>query len=211
MVRKLLLAATLALAAPASLAQEAISGDAAAGLVSKTAKAEVHLIADPVLNNRRLVLKIVILNLSGTPQPFGPDEIRVTAGEVPIALASRDTLLAEMSGGAVGNGETAQAHTTAALPITHTGQPDVSGFTGGMGGGTAGIPTSTVNRAQRRPDPQAAAQLDAVLLKPITVRANGADGGQVLTEQLKRSKTPEVTVTIAFAGETHRFAVKVPR
>ena len=48
------------------------------------------------------------------------------------------------------------------------------------------------------------------MLKPMTIRANGADGGQVLTDRLKRGKSSEVTVAVAFAGETHRFAFKAP-
>ncbi|HMI18845.1 MAG TPA: hypothetical protein VK533_04815 [Sphingomonas sp.] len=205
-----LFAAVLIAAMPAS-AQDMIRGDASAGLVSKTAKAEVHLIADPALNDRRLVLKIVILNLSGAAQPFGPDAVTIAAGDAPIAIASRAALIADLSGAGSASDETAQSHATAALPTNGAGQTDVTSFTGGMNSGVAGIPNSSIDRAQRRPDAKAVAQIDAILLKPMTIRANGADGGQLLTERLKRSKTPEVTVAIAFAGETHHFAVKVPR
>jgi hypothetical protein len=208
MIRTLLLAAA-ALAAPPLSAQEIVSGDAAAGLVSRTARGEVHLVADPVLNDRRLVLKIVVLNLSGTPQPFAPDAVTITAGETPIALMTRDALVTERTGATISSDETAQAHTTAALPITSTGQTDVSGFTGGSVGGMGGVPTSSIDRAQRRSSN--AATLDAVLLKPITIRPNAADGGQVITEKLRRAKTPEILVTINFAGDVHRFNVKVPR
>ena len=207
---RMMFAAILLAATPAT-AQDVIRGDASAGLVSKTAKAEVHLIADPALNDRRLVLKIVILNLSGAAQSFGPDAVSVTAGDAPIAIASRAALIADLSGTAGTSGETAQSHATAALPTNGAGQTDVTSFTGGMGSGVGGIPNSAIDRTQRQPDAKAAAQIDAILLKPMTIRANGADGGQVLTERLKRSKTSEVTVAIAFAGETHHFAVKVPR
>jgi hypothetical protein len=208
MIRSLFAVVLLA-AMPAS-AQDVIRGDANAGLVSKTAKAEVHLIADPTLNDRRLVLKIVVLNLSGAAQPFGPDAVSITTGDAPVAIASRAALIADLAGTAGASGETAQSHATAAMPTNAAGQTDVTGFTGGMGSGVAGVPNSAIDRVQRQPDARAAAQIDAILLKPMTIRANGADGGQVLTERLKRSKTPEVTVAIAFAGETHRFAVKVP-
>ena len=208
MIRMLFAAAMLA-ATPAS-AQDVIHGDASAGLVSKTAKAEVHLIADPALNDRRLVLKIVILNLSGAAQSFGPDAVSIKAGDAPVAIASRDVLIADLSGVGGASDETAQSHATAALPTNGAGQTDVTSFTGGMGSGVGGIPNSAIDRTQRQPDAKAAAQIDAILLKPMTIRANGADGGQVLTERLKRAKTPEVTVAIAFAGETYRFAVKVP-
>jgi hypothetical protein len=201
-------AAAFAIAAPVC-AQDPVKGDATAGLVSRTAKAEVHLIADPALNDKRLVLKIIVLNLSGAAQPFGPDAVSVSAGDVPVALASRDSLIAELSGSNANSDETAQAHATAALPVNGSGQTDVTTFTGGMGSGAGGIPNAAIDRTQRRPNVQAAAQLDQVLLKPMTIRANGADGGQVLTERLKK-RPSEVTVAIAFAGETHRFAVKVP-
>jgi hypothetical protein len=210
MIKALSLAAAWTLVAPPAFAQGVISGDATAGLVSRTAKAEVHVVADPALNDWRLVLKIVVLNLSGGAQPFGPDAVQVSAGGAPIALASRDALVAALSGAGSGNGETAQAHATAALPVNGSGQTDVTGFTGTMSGGTAGVPNASIDRTQRRTNPKAVAALDAVLLKPMIIAANGADGGQVLTEQLKRSRTTEVMVAIAFAGETHRFAVKVP-
>jgi hypothetical protein len=209
MLKTICASAVLALVAIPVVAQNVVSGDATAGLVSKTAKAEVHLIADAALNDKRLVLKVVILNLSGTAQPFGPDAITVTAGDAPIALATRDALLAGQTGAGATSDETSQARAAAAMPTNGAGQTDVSGFTGGMGGVTAGVPQSAIDRSQRRPN--AAAALDAVLLKPMTVRANGADGGQVLTEKLKRAKVPEVVVAVAFAGEVHRFAVKVPR
>jgi len=209
MVRSLFLAAAVVLAAPAVLAQDVVKGDATAGLVSKSARAEVHLIADPALNDKRLVLKVVVLNLSGAPQPFGPDAVSITAGEAPITIASRDSLVAELVGGSSGAGETAQAHSGAAMTVSGTGQLDVSNYTGGASAGVAGIPPSAIDRGQRRPNAQAVAQLDQVLLRPMTIRANGADGGQLLTERLKK-RPPEVTVAIAFAGETHRFAVKVP-
>jgi hypothetical protein len=210
MMRSLLLAVAVAFAAPPVFAQDVVKGDATAGLVSKTAKAEVHLITEPALNDKRLVLKVVVLNLSGMPQPFGPDAVTVTAGDAPVAMASRDSLIADLAGGSGGgNGETAQAHSGAAMTVTGNGQLDVSNYTGGASGGVGGIPTSAIDRSQRRPNEQAIAQLDQVLLKPMTIRANGADGGQVLTERLKK-RPSEVTVAVAFAGETHRFAVKVP-
>ena len=209
MVRSLFLAAVIALAAPSAFAQDVVKGDATTGLVSKTAKAEVHLIADPALNNKRLVLKIVVLNLSGAPQPFGPDAVSLTAGDAPVPIASRDNLVAELSGSISGSGETAQAHSGAAMTVTGNGQLDVSNYTGGASGGVGGIPASAIDRSQRKPNAQAVAQLDQVLLKPMTIRANSADGGQILTEKLKK-RPSDVMVAVAFAGETHRFAVKVP-
>jgi hypothetical protein len=80
-----------------------------------------------------------------------------------------------------------------------------------MGGGVAGVPASSIDRSQRRVNTASVAALDAVLLKPMTIRPNGADGGQVMTDKLKRSKTPDVVVTVSFAGEVHKFAVKTPR
>jgi hypothetical protein len=208
MVRAFVVAAMLAAPAPL-FAQDVVKGDATAGLVSKTAKAEVHLIADPALNDKRLVLKIVVLNTSGSPQPFGPDAVKVSAGDAPVELASRESLIAGMAGGNAGARETTQAHAAASLPVNGSGQLDVTGFNGGMNSGMGGVPNAALDRAGRGADKQAVAQLDQVLLKPITIRANGADGGQVLTERF-RKRPPQVIVAIAFAGETHRFAVKVP-
>jgi hypothetical protein len=210
MVKGLLIAAGCTLGASPLLAQDIVRGDAAAGLVSHLSKGEVHVIADPALNDRRLVLKIVVLNLSGVPQPFGPDAVTVAAGDARIALISREALIAEQTGSGIASDETSQAHAAAALPTNAAGQRDVTSFNGSMGGGIAGVPTSSIDRSQRRSNTAAAAALDAVLLKPMTIRPNGADGGQMMTEKLKRSKTPELVVTVSFAGEVHKFAVKTP-
>jgi hypothetical protein len=209
MVKALFLAATFALAAPSASAQDIVTGDAGAGLVSRMARGEVHLIADPALNDRRLVLKIVVLNLSAQPQSFGPEAVTVVAGDAHISLMSRGALIAEQTGSGTGSDETAQAHAAASLPTNAAGQTDVSGYTGGMGGVIAGVPPSSVNRSQRRS--ASAAALDAVLLKPMTIRPNAADGGQVMTEKLRRSKMSDVVVAVGFAGDVHRFRVKVPR
>lgn len=209
--KALLLAVALALGTSPLSAQDVVSGDAAAGLVSHRSMGDVHLIVDPALNDRRLVLKIIVLNLSGVSQTFGPDAVTVAAGDTRIALASRDTIISELSGTANTGDETAQAHAAASLPTNSAGQRDVTSFTGTMGGGIAGVPASSIDRSQRRANTAAMAALDAVLLKPMTIRPNGADGGQVMTDKLKRSKTPDVVVTVSFAGEVHKFAIKTPR
>ncbi|HWI85796.1 MAG TPA: hypothetical protein VNT42_05660, partial [Sphingomonas sp.] len=201
----------LAFGAQSASGQEVVRGDAAAGLVSHRGKGEVHLVVDPELRDRRMVLKIVILNLSGAPQTFGPDAVTAAAGDANIALITREALLAEQSGAGISSDETATSHSAATLPVTGTGQTDVTSFTGGMGGGIAGVPTSSIDRSQRRSRSADTASLDAVLLKPMTIAPNRADGGQVVTEKLKRTKAQELTVAVTFAGEIHRFAVKAPR
>lgn len=209
MLRSPFMTALLLLAEPAC-AQDIVRGDATAGLVSRSAQSDVHLFADPALNARRLVLKLVVLNRSGNPQPFGPDAITVASGAARISLVSRETLIAEQTGTASPADETAQAHASASMPVNGAGQADVSGFTGSMNATTMGVPTSSFDRARRRPAADAAGALDATLLKPITIAPNRADGGQVVTQPLKH-RPSEVIVAVTFAGDVHQFAVPVPR
>lgn len=203
---------TIAIVASIALAQTApVQGDATAGLVSKQAKGEVHIVSDPALNEGRLVLRVVILNRGAEAAPFGPADISIAASDgTPVPLIARETLLAEQAGGRkVRSDETGQAHATAALPIT-SGQTDVSSFTGTMGATTAGVPQSMLDRAPGGRNEAAWKALDAVLLKPMTLRPGAADGGQVVTTKLKRGKGPLI-VTVSFAGEQHRFEVAVPK
>jgi len=211
-----------ALGAPPALAQQPaapplVTGDATAGLVSRQAIGEVHVVADPVLANGRLVLRIVVLNRGKAPAEFGPASVSIALPDgAAVPLVPREALLAEQGGVAPGNAteDISQGHAGAALPITPSGQTDVSGFTGGMGTTLGGVPQGTIERSQRRTDPKtvaAVAALDGVLLKPMTLKPGAADGGQVVTTRLKRGKTASVIVTIAFGGETHRFDVAVPK
>ena len=204
----LLPAAIVALAPPA-MAQE-VTGDAVAGLVSRQAKGEVHLSIDPKLADGRLVLRIVVVNRSGAVANFAPGDVKVTSPEgVVIALVPRAELLAEQAGGGQAGVETSQAYAGPQMPVTPSGQADVSVFTGTANGATAGIPQAVLARNGK---PNAAtAALDSVLLKPIILRPGAVDGGQVVTTKLKRGKTPNVTVWVAFAGEDHRFQVAVPK
>ncbi|MDB5703429.1 MAG: hypothetical protein JWN66_545 [Sphingomonas bacterium] len=215
------IAVALGGAASPAMAQQAapsavVTGDATAGLVSQRALGEVHVVADPTLADGRLVLRIVVLNRGAAPAPFGPGDVSVAAVDgTQIALVPRATLLAEQGGepGAAVTDETPQAHSAAALPVNGAGQTDVSGFSGGMGTTVAGVPQGAIDRS-RRADPKAAAAvaaLDAVLLKPMTLKPGAADGGQIVTTKLKRGKIASVIVTILFAGEDHRFDVVVPK
>lgn len=202
-------ASLLATAVPLQASPPLVTGDAVAGLVSTSPSAEVHLLSDPALNNKRLVLKLVVVNRSSQPQPLDPGSVTVKAGDDVIPLASRD----ELVGGAPDasdNRETAQGHANPSLPVTTSGQTDVSGFTGGMGAQVGGVPVDRVGRASKA-DPKLAAAIDAVLLKSIILAPGKADGGQLLTRQFK-GKTPKtVEVDVRFAGEVHRFEVAVPR
>jgi hypothetical protein len=210
MINTLLLAAAIAIAPSPATTENLIRGDAVQGLMSRLDKGEVHLIVDPKLNGQRVVLKVVVLNLSGAPQEFGPGAVTASLGALPLVLMRREAVLAEQSGRGNQSDETAQAHAAAAMPTNGAGQTDVSGFTGGMASSTAGVPVSSMSRTQRRPDGAADARLQAVLLKPMTIAAKAADGGQIVTEKLKRGHPAEMIVAVTFAGETHHFAVQVP-
>jgi hypothetical protein len=204
----LLPVAIVAMALPA-MAQE-VTGDAVAGLVSRQAKGEVHLSIDPKLADGRLVLRIVVVNRSGAVANFAPGDVKVTSPEgVVIALVPRAELLAEQASSGQAGVETSQAYAGAAVPIVPGGQANITTFTGAANGGTAGIPQAVLARSGK-PSPATVA-LDAVLLKPVVLKPGAVDGGQVVTTKLRRSKTPNVTVWVAFAGEDHRFQVAVPK
>jgi hypothetical protein len=161
------------------------------------------------------VLKIVILNRGTEVAAFGPADVSAALPDgTAVAFVPRETLLGEQAGVPSGRsaGETNQAHSTATLAINGQGQTDVTSYTGAMSVNTAGVPQSTIDRAQRSDAQSSAAwkALDAVLLKPMTLQPGGADGGQVVTTKLKRGKGPLI-VTVSFAGETHRFEIAVPK
>jgi hypothetical protein len=209
-----ILAAAMLVAVPQ---QAPVQGDATAGLVSTQAKGEVHVVSDPALNDGRLVLRIVILNRGTEAAAFGPADVSAALPDgTPVAFVPRETLLAEQAGLPSGRsaGETNQAHSTATLATNGQGQTDVTSYTGAMNVTTAGVPQSTIDRAQRGGEDArnsaAWKALDAVLLKPMTLRPGAADGGQVVTAKLKRGKGPLI-VTVSFAGEAHRFEVAVPK
>lgn len=191
----------------------AVSGNAVAGLVSRTAKAEVHLLIDPKLSDGSIVIKLVVLNRTGAPVLFGPDAVAATAPDgTPVPLIPREALLARLGGAAAGPRETNNAHETPVLPtLNSAGQQDVTGFSGGMGMTTSGVPASALERSAAVASPGTRARYEAVLLKPMSIPAGGADGGQVFTQRLRRGKLSQVLVSVAFAGETHRFRVDVPR
>ncbi|MBR0552791.1 hypothetical protein [Stakelama marina] len=185
-----------------------ISGDAQAGLVSRTDKGEVHLIVDPVLNDHRLVLRVVVLNRSDAPQPLGPASVHVDSDRGAVAIATAQ----DLSGGERKRGPgggSRQAYANPGLPTNAAGQKDVTGFTGSMGSAVGGVPNGEIDRAQS--DDAAPNPVVAALLKPTTLAPGAADGGLLLTEPLKRGRYKRVTVTVDFAGEAHRFTVDVPR
>ncbi len=201
---------------PAPTMVAVVHGDAGAELVSRRAIGEVHVVADPALSSGRLVLRIVVLNRGTAPVSFGPGDVSVaTADGTAVPLVPRATLLAEQGGGGPGSAteDTSQGHAAAALAVNGAGQADVTGFTGGSGMTMGGVPQGTIDRSKRR-DPKAeaaVAALDAVLLKPITLKPGAADGGQVVTTKLRRGKAASVTATILVGGEEHRFEIAVPK
>lgn len=202
------LAYLAALVPAAALAQAPIAEAPGPERVSAQPAGEVHLVVDPALSDKRLSMRIVVLNRSTQPHPFGPEAIAVTVAGKPLKIASRAALLGASEDDTLVNANRAPAG--AAMPTNGAGQTDVSGFNGGMGMATGGIPNDRVNRAPRKEDPQLAAALDAALLRSATVAPGKTAAGQVFSDRL-RGRAKQVEIDVSFAGEHHRFAVEVPK
>jgi hypothetical protein len=203
--------ASVARAAPPALD---LRSDKAAGLLT--------LNSDLVLNDGRLIIKLVAFNKSATAAELAPQWISVsTAAGKPVPLVSLEQLEDETRV-ALGakplhrSGDYA-AVSTAQRPtvVDSSGQLDVSGYTGGQSAASTITPARR-EKVDESANPQLKAALEnlrAAILQPISVAPNTAGGGNIVTQPIKfgRKDARSLRVTVGFAGEQHEFEFIVPK
>jgi hypothetical protein len=183
----------------------------------------VTLTSDLVLNDGRLIFKVVAYNRGSAPTELRPDKIVVTTGAgKPVPLASLAQLEDETRVALGGTPEkrpddyaTAAAMQRPAI-ITPSGEPDVSGYTGGEGTSTTVSAARPKKKASGPDSPELTAALEGLragILKNISVEPRSAAGGNVVTQAFKFSRKEERKLKLAleFAGELHQFEFEVPR
>ena len=218
-------AAAQPVAAAARVAAEtqpvaAASTSAAEDLSSTKDHGVVKVVPDEKLSDGRLVLKVVAFNRDHAPAAFGPDSVKVfTSSGQQVALMSVDQLVKEIRGPRGDSSSRAVDVFGSSSPMAghdEAGRPDVGNYTGGsnsMG--------STVTTHGRRPETPSAddqkvqqqvADLQAALLKPVTIEPSEAAGGQVVTQKIKfaRKEARALRVQVDFNGDQHEFNFAAP-
>jgi hypothetical protein len=183
----------------------------------------VTLTSDLVLNDGRLIIKVVAFNKGAAPASLKPEKITVStaAGKaVPLAsLAQLEDETRAAFGGPPAKRPDDYA-TAAAMQrptiITPSGEPDVSGYTGGAGTSTTVSAARTKKKVDGPDSPEllaALAGLRAGILQGVSVEPRSAAGGNVVTQAFKFSRKEERKLKLAleFAGELHEFEFEVPR
>jgi len=188
--------------------------DKTAGLVTVS--------SDLVLNDGRIVIKIVAFNKGAAPMELTPEKISVTtAAGKPIPLASLAQLEDEtrVAYGAKPVHRPGEYASTSAMQrpdvMTPSGERDVSGYTGSSGTISTATPTRG-KKGDESNNPELKTALDnlrAAILHPVSVAANTADGGNIVTQTIKfsRKESRNLKLTIEFADERHEFEFEVPR
>jgi hypothetical protein len=225
-------AAVIMLAAPLVVVDYLVAGAGAAepvaatgtvtaeGLSSTRDHGIVKVVPDEKLADGRLVLKVVAFNRDHAPAAFGPESVRVFTGSgQQVALMSVEQLVKEVRGSRGDRLPRAVDVFGSSGPLVgrdEAGRPDVSNYTGGSN--SMGSTIST--REQRQPDgggddakvQQQVAELQAALLKPVTIEPSEAAGGQVVTQKVKFGRKEEraLRVQVDFNGEQHEFNFAAP-
>jgi hypothetical protein len=212
------------ISATALMSAAVLAQSPAQGLNVRSDKAQglVTLSSDLVLDQGRLIIKVVAYNKGTTPAVLDPAAITLTtaAGKpVPIAsLAQLEDETREAFGGPPAKRPDDYAKmSTAQRPavVTSSGERDVSGYTGGE------AVSSTVGSGGRKAvdetkDPKLKAALDnlrAAILQRGPVAPRAAAGGNAVTQSFKFGRKDERRLKLAldFAGERHEFEFEVPR
>jgi hypothetical protein len=213
--------AAFALVSAAALAQAAAVPE---GLNAKSDKTQglVSLSSDLVLNQGRLIIKVVAYNKGSAPATLDPAAIVLTtaAGKaVPVApLAQLEDETRAAFGGPPARRPEDYAKVSAAqrpTVVTSSGERDVSGYTGGDGMSSTVAATGR-KKADETSDPKLKAALDdlrAAILQPAPVASRSAAGGNIVTQSFKfgRKEERRLKLAIEFAGEHHEFEFEVPR
>ena len=209
----------------AALAIAGLTAVAGAPALDKRSDKDAGLVtvsSDLVLNDGRLVIKIVAFNKGGVPAELTPAKISVTtAAGKPVPLASLAQLEDEtrVAFGAKPVHRPGEYASTSAMQrpdvMTPSGERDVSGYTGSSGTISTATPTRG-KKGDETNNPELKTALDnlrAAILQPVTVASKAADGGNIVTQAIKfsRKEGRGLLLTVEFANERHEFEFEVPR
>jgi hypothetical protein len=206
----------------AGLALAGMAGAAELNAQSDKAQGQITLASDLVLNDGRLVIKVVGYNKTGAPVELMPAAITVTtvAGKaVPLASLAQLEDETRIAYGAKPLHKPDDYANMSSMQrpvvVTSSGERDVSGYTGGDN-----MSSSVTARSGKKLDearnPELKAALDnlrAAILAGVSVAPRSAAGGQIVTQSFKfgRKEQRKLKVAVAFAGETHVLEFEVPR
>jgi hypothetical protein len=191
---------------------------------SKLPHSSASVLVDPGLNDGRLVLRVAVKNLSGSPVPFGPANVTITKpnGQT-IAITPLSSLIDDVrmaAGMSVAPDRAAPTQGAYAAPQqgVRDGRVDVSGYTGGSTVGSGEYirqsrsrkvkPTISESEAERQ-----IATLSQAILKDSTLASGQIGAGQIVTEKLPLGKKEDRTLhlRIGVADDEHGFTIEAPK
>jgi hypothetical protein len=230
-------AAMLALAAPASAAEFRVKLDGAAhpllhgrgGLHaadSRTERSLVRVISPGSPISRRGTVRVLVMNLGGSPFDFGPRQIRLeladgtVLSEVPVAEFGKGAALIEreMNRAAVTDRRVRSSLTSSSGGGTGSASTPLSGYSGG--GDAGGADSAAAMRQDRNQDADGlpgAETLDAIggVLQATRVGPQEASGGYLVFELPKALRSQKadqpLTIVVTAGRDEHRFLASLDR
>jgi len=190
-------------------------------MTSTQAQGEVSVAPEPKLLNGELILKVVALNRSQKPAPFGPQDIRIsTADGKTVPVMSLDALIAQVKAGAADGSAHSGSYQSSYAPGPATtynqfGQPDVHNFTGNsapLSGQVNPEAPPAAAPADSGALEQQIASLKAGILQDVTVAPGEVKGGELVTERIRFHWREKHTlhIEVRFNGEAHEFDLQAP-
>lgn len=191
---------------------------------SQLPHSSVSVLVDPQLNDGRLVVRVAVKNLSGSPVPFGPSNVIVakpsgqTITITPLPSLIEDVQMA--AGISAAPARAAPTHGAYAAPqqSVRDGRVDVSGFTGGSTVGGDEYVRQSRPRKSKPTISQAEAEkqistLKQAILQDSTLASGQIGAGQIVTEKLPLGKKEDRTLhlRVQVAGDEHGFTIEAPK
>jgi hypothetical protein len=203
------------------LAASGVSAATPGPLTSSKTLGEISIVPEPKLVNGELILKVVALNESQKPAPFGPRDITIsTADGKSVPLMSLDALIARVradaGSGSGGSGSYNSSYTPGpTTTYNQYGQPDVHNFTGGsqpLGGQINPEAPTSGARSENAAVAQQITSLKAGILQDVSIAPGEVKGGEVITQRIRFHWREKHTlhIEVRFNGEQHEFDVPAP-
>lgn len=205
-----------------ALANAAAPAAAGAAMTSSKTLGEISIVPEPRLVNGELILKVVALNQSQKPAPFGPEDVRIsTADGRSVSIMSLTALVAQIKADAQADSTRSGSYNSSytagpATTYNQFGQPDVHNFSGSSAplGGQVNpeAPVRTGGGSNDAALQQQIASLEAGVLQDITIAPGEVKGGEVVTARIGFHWREKHTlrIMVSFNGEQHEFELPAP-